>query len=66
MSIKQRAEIGRPLRKLLYFCRGEMIGGMDKSGNGENDRYIWNLDRYSRDNIAKEAGILNLESKVEL
>lgn len=35
MSIKQRVDIGRPLRKLLYFSRGEMIGGMDKSGNGE-------------------------------
>lgn len=65
-SIKQRAEIRRPLRKLLYFSRGEMIGGVDKSGNGENDRNSWNLDRYSRENIAKEVAVLNLESKVEV
>ena len=41
-------------------------GGMDKSGNVENDRNTWNLDRNLRGNIAKEVGLLHLESRVEV
>lgn len=49
MGIRQRAEIGRPLRSLVYLSWRD-DDGMDKSDNGENGKNTWNMDRNLRGN----------------